>query len=124
MSGMKADTWYAVKVVLGAAGALLVLAARLVHPAMAGEAEAVGRWLVCLLTIAVVCAAALALLMPRAVSNAKAISNAKAARRNHPPGGRRTDRDGTTITARTARTAGRRTQFTLDGRAARMPSSS
>ena len=71
MAGRGVNTCYVVKVVLGAAAALLMLASWLVHPAMTGEAEEAGRLLVALLMIAVVLVAALALLLPPGHSNSE-----------------------------------------------------
>ncbi|MCM3902473.1 MAG: hypothetical protein ND866_12265 [Pyrinomonadaceae bacterium] len=60
-----ADFIFTIKVVLGAAAALLVLASWLVHPAMSGEMREAGRWLVWLLMIGVGVAALFALILGR-----------------------------------------------------------
>ena len=59
------DLIFTIKVVLGAAAALLVLASWLIHPAMSGEMREPGRRLVWLLMIGVGVAALFALILGR-----------------------------------------------------------
>lgn len=61
----RADLIFTIKVVLGAAAALLVLPSWLIHPAMSGEMREAGRLLVWLLMIGVGVMALVALILGR-----------------------------------------------------------